>query len=85
MLEYIQKLWNEPSKENLKMVEEEITRANEIINSYHLEIGNLLEKWRNPDDKEIKDNERKINDETVFINECRVVANKIAEALGLRK
>jgi len=42
MIEYVQKLWREPSKENLDRVNHELWRSYEIVINYHFLLTEFL-------------------------------------------
>lgn len=86
MLKYIEWLWNNPSPENLKMVEEEISIANDIIMANNALITELIKKWRNEaEDIRIKELRKSIVAEELFIKQSREIAEKIVEVLWLRR
>ncbi|MDD2907223.1 MAG: hypothetical protein PHH98_01145 [Candidatus Gracilibacteria bacterium] len=86
MLKYIEGLGNNPSPENLKMVEEEISIANDIIMANNALITELIKKGRNEaEDIRIKELRKSIVAEELFIKQSREIAEKIVEVLGLRR
>lgn len=76
MIEYVQKLWSEPSKENLDRVNQELWRASEIVINYHYLLTKItIKKWE-VETPEILKIRRQIEHEEQLIAECREVAKK---------
>lgn len=85
MIEYVQKLWSEPSKENLDRVNQELWRACEIVINYHYLLTKITIKEWEVETPEILKIRRQIEHEEQLIAECREVATKIEEALKAKK
>jgi len=86
MIEYVQKLWREPSDENLSRVMKEWWRAENIIINYNFLLTQISEEWRLESNSEsVKNIYLCIEHEEELIKECKEVANKIEEALKAKK
>lgn len=85
MIEYVQKLWREPSKENLDRVNHELWRSSEIVINYHFLLTELLKNSWEIETPEIIKIKKQIELEEQLISECREIVNKIEEALKAKK
>lgn len=85
MLEYVKKLWEEPSHENLSRVNHEIYRAQDILVNYNFLLSQITKDDKVPDSPKILKIRRQIENEELLVKECREVADKISEALKAKK
>ncbi len=85
MLEYVKKLWEEPSVENLARINQEIWRAQDILVNYHFLLSQITKDDKVTDSPEILKIRRQIENEELLVKECREVADKISEALKAKK
>ncbi len=81
MIEYVQKLWREPSKENLDRVNHELWRSYEIVINYHFLLTEFLKNSWEIETTEIIKIRKQIEHEELLISECREIEIKIKEAL----
>lgn len=85
MIDYIQSLWENPSEKNLDRVNHEMLRASDIVVNYHYLLSQVTQiKWE-AETPEILRIRKQIIQEEALIAECREVAKKIEEALGVKK
>ena len=57
MLEYVKKLWEKPSKENLSRVMKEMWRAQDILVNYHYLLSQITpdqKTWSIPETEQVK-------------------------------
>lgn len=85
MIEYLKRLSEEPSNENLSRVNHEMCRAQDILVNYHFLLSQITKDCIVPDSPEILKIRRQIENEELLIKECREVAAKIEEALKAKK
>lgn len=85
MIEYLKRLGEEPSHENLSRVNHEMYRAQDILVNYHFLLSQITKDDKIPDSPEILKIRRQIENEELLIKECREVAAKIEEALKAKK
>ncbi len=84
MIDYVQSLWEEPSKENLNRVMMEMWRAADIVVNYHYLLSQITPNeitWSITQTEQVKKIYRQIADEELLISECREVVEKISKAL----
>lgn len=88
MLEYVKKLWEEPSKENLSRVMKEMWRSQDILIGLHSNLSQIKpdeKTWSIPETEQVKKIYRQIEHEEKLIATCREVVEKINEALVAKK
>lgn len=85
MIDYVQKLWEEPSSENLTRINQEMWRAQDILVNYHFLLSQITKDDTIKDTPEILKIRRQIENEELLIKECREIAAKIEEALKAKK
>ena len=85
MIEYLKRLGEEPSHENLSRVNHEMYRAQDILVNYHFLLSQITKDDKVPDAPEILKIRRQIENEELLVKECREVADKISEALKAKK
>ncbi|NVP17461.1 hypothetical protein HUU51_01965 [Candidatus Gracilibacteria bacterium] len=85
MLEYVKKLGEEPSVENLARINQEMWRSQDILVNYHFLLSQITKDYKVTDSPEILKIRRQIENEELLVKECREVADKISEALKTKK
>lgn len=85
MIEYLKRLGEELSHENLSRVNHEMYRAQDILVNYHFLLSQITKDDKVTDSPEILKIRRQIENEELLIKECREVSAKIEEALKAKK